>query len=126
MLKKALQVLQLLTFLNVKRFSKMEKTIRIKYVNLISFRIFRRGLSELSQDNCNEYNSTSYHFFRGKMLMENYPSTKHGEYRLQAKNKRSFCRFHVFLSENLECIRNAAGHNSGIHNREPAFYYSHD
>ena len=81
--------------------------------------LFFLKVRKLYQHNCRKHQNTSEKLTSGERLVENHPSCKNGENGFQTHQKGSCCRIQSFLADDLQCIANPRGENSGIENRHP-------
>ena len=74
---------------------------------------------KLGQDHSPEYQRAAKKLFWRKHLAKDQPAKKRGKYRFQAEQQRSYRRICIFLSDHLEGIGHAAGHNASVKDRQP-------
>ena len=74
---------------------------------------------ELSQDNGCKHHHTAQDFPAGQSLTQKHPARQHRDHGFQAEDQRGHCGIHLLLSDDLQCITDPAGKNSGIKDRQP-------
>ena len=82
------------------------------FVLLLSFR-------HLREQDCGENKYAAADFAYGERFAEEHPPGEHGKDGFQAQQDRGKDYVNIFLSGNLQCIGNAAAHNSGVCQRQP-------
>ena len=74
----------------------------------------RRFLRQLCQDDSREHDDASKKLFCGKLLSKDDPASDNRDTGFQAENQGGYSWVHIFLTDDLQSVGNAAGHDSGI------------
>ena len=72
---------------------------------------------QLSQDDRTKHQHAAENFATTEILAENQPASDNRDTGFQAENQGGYSWVHIFLTDDLQGVGNATGHNSGIENR---------
>ena len=69
------------------------------------------------QDDRTKHQHAAENFATTEILAENQPASDNRDTGFQAENQGGYSWVHIFLTDDLQGVGNATGHNSGIENR---------
>ena len=95
----------------------MHIIFNVSFFAIMVFLLFSFG--HLREQDCGENKHAASDFTHGKRFAEEHPPGEHGKDGFQAQQYGGKDYVNIFLSGNLQCIGNAAAHNSCMCQRQP-------